>query len=57
MPRRRERAEQAVTLELSIRTAGPVRDVGRRHHMRWLQIGGAADCPGCAGAFEQHIDQ
>ena len=54
-----EFAEQAVALE----AFDPDRqhlsdDVGRGHHMRRLQIGGAADdLAGIAGgALEQHID-
>ena len=54
-----EFAEQAVALEAGDRHRQYLSDdVGGRHHMRRLQIGGAADdLAGVAGgAFEQHID-
>ena len=57
--RRREFAEQAVALEACNRHRQHLSDDIREcHHMRRLQIGGAADdLAGIArGAFEQHID-
>ena len=56
---RRERAEQAVALEAFDRDRQDLADdVGRGHHMRGLQIGGAADdLAGIAGRrVEQHVD-
>src|ERR1700716_542677 len=56
--RGRELAKQAVALEAFDRNRKHLSDdVGRRHHMRRLQIGGTADdLAGIAGgAFEQHI--
>src|ERR1700726_242787 len=55
----REFAEQAVALEaFDLHRQHLADDVRRRHHMRRLQIGSAADdLAGIAGcAFEQHVD-
>src|SRR3954471_14657944 len=57
---RGEMAEQAVALEaLDTHGENVSDDVGRRHHMCGLQIGGAADDLAflARGPLEQHIDR